>query len=137
LQDSVETDPTKTKGVAGWLEPQNKREVWQFLGFCNFYCQFIPEFAKVAKPLTKLTRKKEWKWKDEEKNAFDKLKSKMVNPPILAIPSSKQKLQLETNALRYAIGRVLSQQQENSSWRPIAYLSRVMNKTERNYEIYD
>jgi len=61
----------------------------------------------------------------------------MVNPPILAIPSSKQKLQLETNALRYAIGRVLSQQQENSSWRPIAYLSRVMNKTERNYEIYD
>jgi len=61
----------------------------------------------------------------------------MVNPPILVILSSKQKLQLETNASRYAIGRVLSQQQENSSWRPIAYLSRAMNKTERNYKIYD
>ena len=37
----------------------------------------------------------------------------------------------------YAIGSILSQQQEDSSWRPIAYLSRAINKTERNYEIYN
>jgi len=71
------------------------------------------------------------------KNAFNKLKGKMANPPILAIPNSKQKLWLETNASGYAIGGVLSQQQEDSSWRPIAYLSKAMNKTERNYKIYD
>jgi len=59
LQDSIETDPTKTKGVAQWLEPRDKREVWQFLGFCNFYCRFIPGFAQVAKPLTELMGKKE------------------------------------------------------------------------------
>jgi len=61
----------------------------------------------------------------------------MVNPPILVIPNPKQKLQLETNASGYTIGSILSQQQENSSWRSIAYLSRTMNKIERNYEIYD
>jgi len=44
-QDSIETDPTKTKGVAQWPEPQDKREIRQFLGFCNFYCRFIPRFA--------------------------------------------------------------------------------------------
>jgi len=46
-------------------------------------------------------------------------------------------MQLETDASRYAIGGVLSQQQKDNSWRPIAYLSKAMNKTERNYEIYN
>ena len=46
-------------------------------------------------------------------------------------------MQLETDASGYAIGGVLSQQQEDSSWRPIAYLSKAMNETERNYKIYD
>jgi len=136
-QDSVETDPTKTKGVANWPEPHDKRKVQQFLGFCNFYQRFIPGFAKVAKPLTELTGKKEWKWKDKEKDAFDKLKNKMMNLPILAIPDSKRKMRLETDASGYAIGGVLSQQQKDDSWKPIAYLSRTMNETERNYKIYD
>jgi len=81
--------------------------------------------------------KKKWKWKDEEKNAFNKLKNKVMNPPILAIPDSKRKMCLETNASGYTIGGVLSQQQEDDSWKPITYLSRAMNETERNYEIYD
>ena len=136
-QNSVEADPTKIKGVANWPEPRDRREVRQFLGFCNFYRRFIPGFAKVAKPLTELTGKKEWKWRDEEKDAFNKLKSKMINPPILAIPDSKKKMRLETDASGYAIGGVLSQQQEDDSWKPIAYLSRAMNETERNYEIYN
>ena len=84
-----------------------------------------------------LTGKKEWKWGSKEKNAFNKLKSKMMNPPTLVIPNSKQKLQLETDILEYAIGGVLSQQQEDSSWRPVVYLSKAINKAERNYEIYD
>jgi len=46
-------------------------------------------------------------------------------------------MQLETDASGYAIGGVLSQQQEDSSWRPITYLSKAINKTERNYKIYD
>jgi len=57
-QDSIETDPTKMKGVAQWPESQDKREVQQFLGFCNFYRWFIPGFAQVAKPLTELMGKK-------------------------------------------------------------------------------
>ena len=135
LQDSIEMDPTKTKGVAQWPEPRDKREVWQFLGFCNFYCRFIPGFTQVAKPLTELIGKKVWKWQEKERSAFNKLKNKMTNPPTLAIPHPKQKIRLETDASGYAIGGVLSQQQEDSSWRPVAYLSKAMNETERNYEI--
>jgi len=61
----------------------------------------------------------------------------MINPPILAILDNKRKIQLETNVLGYAIRGVLSQQQEDNSWKPIAYLSRAINEIERNYEIYD
>ena len=60
-----------------------------------------------------------------------------MNPPILAIPDSKRKMCLETNVSGYTIEEVLSQQQEDNSWKLIAYLSRAMNETERNYEIYD
>ena len=59
LQNSIKTNPTKTKGVVEWPEPWDKREVWQFLGFCNFYRQFIPGFTKVTKLLMELTGKKE------------------------------------------------------------------------------
>ena len=55
LQDSIEANPAKIEGVANWPELHNRREVRQFLGFCNFYRRFIPGFAKVAKPLTELT----------------------------------------------------------------------------------
>jgi len=61
----------------------------------------------------------------------------MTNPPTLAIPHPKQKMWLENDASGYAIGEVLSQLQEDNSWRPVTYLSKAMNETKRNYEIYD
>ena len=133
-QDSIEADPTKIKGVAQWLEPRDKREVRQFLEFCNFYYRFIPGFARIAKPLTELMGKKEWKWQEEEKSTFNKLKK---NPPTLAIPHPKWKMQLETDTSGYTIGGVLSQVQEDNSWRPLTYLSKTMNETKWNYKIYD
>jgi len=52
--------------------------------------------------LTELTGKKVWKWQEEGKSAFNKLKNKMMNPPTLAIPHPKRKMRLETNASGYA-----------------------------------
>ena len=49
-KNSVEVNSIKIKGVAEWPEPKEKWEVWQFLGFCNFYRCLIRGFAKVSKP---------------------------------------------------------------------------------------
>ena len=54
-----------------------------------------------------LIGKKEWKWQDKEKNAFNKLKNKMMNSPTLVISNPKQELWLETDTSEYAIGGVL------------------------------
>jgi len=61
----------------------------------------------------------------------------MTNLPMLAISYFKWKMWLETDVSGYAIEGVLLQLQEDNSWRPIAYLSKAINETERNYEIYD
>ena len=114
-KNSVEVNSIKIKGVAEWPEPKEKWEVWQFLGFCNFYRCLIRGFAKVSKPLTELTGKREWKWGTEERSVFKKLKKLMASTPILAIPNADHKLCMEVDALGYAIGEVLSQQQPDES----------------------
>ena len=44
---------------------------------------------------------------------------------------------MEVDVLNYSMGRILSIEYEDGKWRPIVYLSKSLNETERNYEIYD
>jgi len=115
FKDSIRVDPEKIKEVTDWPEPRDKHEIWQFLGFCNFYRQFIKGFAKVAKPLTELTDKKEWKWTQKERRAFEKLKRLMITTPILAIPNPEYKLWVKVDTSGHAIEGVLSQLQPDKS----------------------
>eukprot|EP00731_Ephydatia_muelleri_P031115 Em0022g629a len=69
---------------------------------------------------------------EASQNAFEKLKSRLVSPPILAYPDFKQPFLLHTDASDAAIGAVLSQVQGDTE-RVIAYWSRKLQKAERNY----
>ena len=80
--------------------------------------------------------KKEWKWEEEHQRAFEELKEKITSQPVLALPKREGKFRVETDASGHAIGGVLSQEQEGK-WKPIAFLSRMMQPAEWNYEIYD
>jgi hypothetical protein len=53
----VQMDPTKVKGVADWIRPQNAKDVRSFLGFTGFYRYFIKDYSKIARPLIDLTKK--------------------------------------------------------------------------------
>jgi SepF-like predicted cell division protein (DUF552 family) len=55
--DGVKIDPEKTKSVEEWPMPKNVRDIQSFLGLANYNRKFIPNYSKVAIPLTKLTRK--------------------------------------------------------------------------------
>ena len=88
------------------------------------------------KPLNDLKGKKEWKWEEEHQWAFQELKNKITSQPVLSLLKREGKFRVKTNALGYAIGGVLSQEQEGK-WKLIAFLSRTMQQVERNYEIYD
>ena len=132
----VGMDPVKVKGVEEWPVPTCKREVQSFLGFINFYRRFIKDYGRIAKPLTILTGNTPWKWGIEQQLAFEELKSSITSAPVLAIPNDDDPFMVECDASDFAIGAVLSQKQ-NGKWHPVAFLSKAMNETERNYEIYD
>ena len=135
-QGTIAMDPIKVEGVKDWPLPMNKCDIQSFLGFCNFYRQFIKDFSKIAKPLTSLTGNAPWKWTDEEQQSFEQMKTLITTAPVLLNPSDDDPFRLETDASEYAIGAVLSQKQ-GDKWHPVAYLSKALNPTERNYEIYD
>jgi hypothetical protein len=134
----IEMDPVKIEGVSRWPEPTTVKEVQSFIGFCNFYRRFIQDFADIAKPLHDLTKKTTaWKWTDEEKAAFRKLKKTITSSPVLVFPSENRPYRLEADSSNFATGAVLSQEGEDGKWHPVAFLSKSLNEVERNYDIHD
>ena len=132
----IKMEQEKIKAVKEWKTPEKVKDMESFLGFANFYRRFIQNFSHITKPLNELKGKKEWKWEEEHQKAFEELKERITSQPVLALPRREGKFRVETDASGHAIGGVLSQEQEGK-WKPIAFLSRMMQPAERNYEIYD
>ncbi|SJL05182.1 related to TY3B TY3B protein [Armillaria ostoyae] len=136
LEGQVRMDPVKLAGIAEWPTPTKKKELQSFLGFMNFYRKFIKNYSKVIRALTQLTGKAEWMWGAAQNQAFQQLKKQMAEDVILAIPNKTGHFCIEADASNGAVGAVLSQEQEGV-WRPVAFMSKALSTTERNYEIYD
>ena len=136
-EKGIRMDPNKVKAVTTWPTPTMKRELQQFLGFVNFYRRFVKGFAKIAKPLTKLTGKNEWFWTELQQRAFKELKQEITSEWTLIIPKPGKPFRMETDASDFAIAAILSQEDDEGKWRPIAFMSKALNDAERNYEIYD
>ena len=132
-KDGISTDPSKVEAVRNWPVPQNVHDVRSFLGTCSYYRRFIRNFASIAKPLHKLTEKQtQFKWTNECQAAFQTLKDTLLTAPILGYPDMSLPFVLDTDASAFGIGAVLSQIIDGQE-RVIAYFSRSLSKTERNY----
>ncbi|KZS00239.1 Uncharacterized protein APZ42_003548, partial [Daphnia magna] len=81
-----------------------------FLGLASYYRKFIRAFADKAHPLTARTRKSvEWKWGEEQRDAFDCIKNCLISRPILSYPNFTREVIIYTDASGYGIGAVLAQ----------------------------
>ena len=106
-----------------------------FLGTAGYYRQYLPDFAKVAKPLTRLVSEdNSWVWNTEEQTALQRLKNSLVSAPVLGYPDPKLQYILGTNASAVGVGAVLSQIQEGEE-RVIAYYSKTLAPPEQNYYV--
>ena len=136
--EGIKMKEEKVKGVLEWLTPKCVKDVQKFIGLANYYRRFIKGFASIAKPLHDMVKKnKKWEWTERQEKAFEELKKRFTEEPVLVAPDLDKKIRMEVNASDYAIGGVLSMECEDSLWRPVAFLSKSLNETERNYEIHD
>jgi hypothetical protein len=134
--NKVAMDPVKVQGVVDWPVPKSKQDVQSFLGFCNFYRRFIKDFSKIARPMHGLTGDVPFVWNIEHQLAFESLQMAVTTAPVLVIPNRTNLFRLETDASQFAIGAVLSQQVDDQ-WKPVAFLSKLLSESQRNYQIYD
>jgi len=134
----IEMQKEKVKGVLNWPALRNVKEVQKFLGFANYYRRFIKDFARIAAPLHVLVRKEQkWKWEKKQEEAFGKLKAVFTTELVLVIPDIDKEMRVEADASDYAMGGVLSTKCKDGKWRPMAFISKSLNATKRNYKIHD
>ena len=136
-QNTIRMDPAKVEAIRNWPTLKTKREVQQFLGFVNFYQRFVQSFAKIAKPLTKLTGNMLWEWNEAQEQSFKRLQRQVAEEVTLRIPDDEGQFRIETDASEFATRAILSQQDRAGIWKPVAFISQSLNETEWNYEIYD
>jgi hypothetical protein len=83
-EGGVSVHPEKVKDVLEWEPPQNVSGIRSFLGLAGYYCRFIKEFSKIAKPMTQLLEKgKEFKWSEECQASFEELRKRLTSAPVL------------------------------------------------------
>ncbi|GJX20666.1 reverse transcriptase domain-containing protein [Tanacetum coccineum] len=131
--DGIHVDPSKVESVKNWKTPESSTEIRSFLGLAGYYRRFIENFSKIAKPLTLLTQKnKTYVWGDKQDEAFQILKEKLCNAPVLALPDGPDDFVVYCDASKQGFGSVLMQR-----GKVIAYASRQLKKHEKNYTTHD
>ena len=133
-------DPQKVSAVQEWNTPTCIRDVQAFIGFANFYRQFIHGFSSIVAPMIATVKKKARKtfeWTDACQEAFDLLKQRFTTAPVLAHFDYEKKCIVETDASDNVSAGVLSQYSEDGKLHPLAFFSRKHSLQEINYEIYD
>jgi len=130
----VEPLPDKLDAIRNFPVPQCLRDVRAFYGLASYYRCFVKDFAKIAVPLSNLTKKQtgKFRWTPEAQKAFDTLKQLLCTVPILAFPQPGVPCILDTDASDVAVGAVLSQNIDGIE-RPIAFFSRVMGPSQQKY----
>ncbi|GKD33645.1 reverse transcriptase domain-containing protein, partial [Tanacetum coccineum] len=132
-KNRIGVDKAKVDVIAKLPHPTTVKGVRSFLGHASFYRRFIKDFSKISQPMTHLLGKNtSFIFFDECIQAFQTLKKKLTESPILIAPNSDLPFEIMCDASDFAIDAVLGQRHEKH-FRPIHYASKTMNKAESHY----
>ena len=131
--EGIRPVPAKTEAIKAMHPPVNPKQVRAFLGLVGYYRKFIKTFAKIAKPLTMLTRMDiKFKWKETHCCTFMKLKDAIIQAPILRYPDTTKPYIVYTDVSDDACGAQLSQMHDEAEF-PAAFLSHTFTDTQRRW----
>ena len=130
---------TNTDAVRGFKAPRTQTELKSFLGLCNVYRRFVPNFARTAAPLQQFLCKGQPyelpEFNEDQYHAFNLLKQAISEPPVLRLPQSNLPYSLDTDACQHQIGCALMQTHPDGMRYPIGFWSRSLSPAERNYSV--
>nr|GEV97790.1 hypothetical protein [Tanacetum cinerariifolium] len=132
-KQGIEVDKAKVDVITKLPHPTTIKGIRSFLGHAGFYCRFIKDFSKIVRPMSRILEKDTlFIFSLECVEAFQTLKRKLTEAPILIAPDWDMPFKLMCDASDYAIGEVLGQRQDKH-FRPIHYASKTMTEAESNY----
>ena len=109
----MKPDPSKLSAIQDWPMPTSVSEVHSFLGLASYYRRYMDQFAEIATPLYRLTRKNTtFNWNSACQTAFTVLKQNLAQAPVLAFPSFEEgaaPFLLQTDSSAIGLGAVLEQ----------------------------
>jgi len=136
--ERIKMEKEKVQGVLEWPTPKCVKDVQKFLELTNYYYQFIEGFTSIARLLHDMVKKNQkWDWMEKQEKAFRELKERFTKELVLVVPDLDKKMRMEVDTSDYATGGVLSMECGDGLWQLVAFLSKSLNKTKRNYEIHD
>lgn len=154
----ISTDPGKVQAILNWKKPVDLKSLRSFLGFCGYYRRFIANYSSIVRPLTELTKgypptqkrrksgstKKQYfkasepfadRWDKACDDSFEKIINCLTHAPVLAFADPSKPYILHVDASLDGLGAVLNQDYPEGL-RPVAFASRKLSQSERNYPIH-
>lgn len=124
----------KVKDVRNFRAPRSIAELKSFLGLATFLGGYIKDFANIAKPLWDSAKGREFVWKEQQWEAFGKLKEAIIDcTKAQGFFNNDDKTQLYTDASPVALGAVLVQEDSKGKARVISFASKLLTPTEARY----
>ena len=127
--DGVKPDQNKCEAIIKMTKPEDAKGVQRILGIVNYLSKFLKGLTDLCQPLRKLTHKNvEFKWLEEHDKAFNSVKKAVTESPVLQYFDQTKETTLQCDASKFGLGAALLQ-----NGQPIAYASRTLTNSERNY----
>ena len=132
--EGIRALPSKTEAIVNAPAPTGVRQLRSFLGLLNYYGKFIRNLSSIIHPLnTLLQANHTWKWTQECAEAFRKAKDQLASAKVLVHYVSTLPIIMAADASAHGVGAVLSHVFPDGSEKPIAFASRTLTPSERNY----
>lgn len=128
----------KITAIINARKPTNITEIKSFVGLVNYYNRFIPNAAKILHPIYELLKKgNQFNWNKACDHAFQAIKTEIASDRVLCLFDPSKTIVLTTDTSPYGIGATLSHRFEDGNERPVAFVSKRLNATKRNYSQID